>query len=268
MLNFSIANSGYGALGNHGADTDGANVHLYLSTGGPGDPAMQGKMDQARAISVGDPLYVTEIGHTTLGTAPSIGTSELAQAKMMLSEILLAYENGAKQTYIYELFDNSIISNDEKEHYFGVFGHTGNPKRAATALHNLTTILTDGDHGGSDAVLPTNVTIQSSAPNMHAMSFEKSGGVYDIAVWIDRPVWNDAQDQDYNNPASSTTDQLRPHGRHGAGLRPAQHPRAGRDLHQRQQHDGRRSATPLHHRGRRRPRRAGKARPAARARSR
>lgn len=212
VYNFTIADhsdASYAAMGDLGAYSDAANIHLYMSTSGSGDPRMEYVMGLGRGASRGDPLVVTEIGHTTLRTEPGIGTSQKAQAKMMLSELLLAYENGSQASYIYELFDNSASRpRGEKEVYFGLFSEAGNPKPAAIALHNLTTILTSGDEGGADGVLPVAFSVQSSASTVHAMSFEKSGGVYDIAVWNDRPVWNDATDADYANPIISTVVSL------------------------------------------------------------
>lgn len=212
VYNFTIADhsdASYAAMGDLGAYSDAANIHLYMSTSGSGDPRMEYVMGLGRGASRGDPLVVTEIGHTTLRTEPGIGTSQKAQAKMMLSELLLAYENGSQASYIYELFDNSASRpRGEKEVYFGLFSEAGNPKPAAIALHNLTTILTSGDEGGADGVLPVAFSVQSSASTVHAMSFEKSGGVYDIAVWNDRPVWNDATDVDYTNPIISTVINL------------------------------------------------------------
>lgn len=212
VYNFTIADhsdASYAAMGDLGAYSDAANIHLYMSTSGSGDPRMEYVMGLGRGASRGDPLVVTEIGHPTLRTEPGIGTSQKAQAKMMLSELLLAYENGSQATFIYELFDNSASRpRGEKEVYFGLFSEAGNPKPAAIALHNLTTILTSGDDGGADGVLPVAFSVQSSASTVHAMSFEKSGGVYDIAVWNDRPVWNDATDTDYTNPVVSTVVDL------------------------------------------------------------
>ena len=212
VYNFTIAyhsDAIYAEMGDLGAYSDAANVHIYTSTGGTADPRMEYVMGLARSASTGDPLVITEIGHTTLRTTPSTGTSQTAQAKMMLSELMLAYENGSQANFIYELFDNSAsLPRGEKEVYFGLFTESGAPKKAAVALHNLTTILTSGDAGGADGVLPTTFDVQSNAATVHAMSFEKSGGVYDIAVWNDRPVWNDNTDVDYNNPVINTVVDL------------------------------------------------------------
>jgi hypothetical protein len=207
VYNTTVAYSGYSGLGNLRSAADAANVHLYLGTGGPVDSAMQHKMAEARAVSTGHPLVVSEIGHPTLRTEPGIGVSQKAQAKTMLSELLLAYENGAARTYIYELFDNSKYSSSDKEHYFGLFTTAGNAKPAATALHNLTTILTKGANGTANGVV-AGWSLETGASNVHAMSLEKTSTVYDIAVWRDTPVWNDAENQDYRNPAHATVVDL------------------------------------------------------------
>lgn len=212
VYNFTVAyntQENYNEVGNLSAYSDAANIHLYLPTGAGSDSRMEYAMNLARGASRGDPIVITEIGHTTHYTEPSVGTSQKGQAKMMLSELLLAYENGAKEMYIYELFDNSASqARGEKENHFGLFTESGTPKIAAKALHNLTTILNSGDNGSSDGILPTTFSVQSGSSTVHAMSFEKSGGVYDIAVWNDRSVWNDVLNVDYVNPIINTAINL------------------------------------------------------------
>jgi hypothetical protein len=209
VYNFSIAYNtpeNYAQMGDVSAYSDGANIHLYNSTTGSVDSKMEYAAGLASGASSGDPLVITEIGHTTLSSEPSIGTSETAQAKMMLSELLLAYENGSEATYIYELLDSSAqASRGEKEAHFGLFYENGAPKAAATALHNFTTILKFGDLGASSASTPGTVSVDNASTTTHAMTMTKSGDVYDVLVWNDRSVWNDALDVDYDNPAISTT---------------------------------------------------------------
>ena len=51
---------------------------------------------------------------------------------------------GVPQTYLYELLDPwADATGDNMQRHFGLFDINNKPKIAATALHNLTTILAD-----------------------------------------------------------------------------------------------------------------------------
>lgn len=209
VYNFTIAQNtpeNYAKMGNLGSYSDAANIHLYVSTARSIDARIEYVMDLGRDASRGDPVVITEIGQPTLPSYDIIGVSETAQAKMVLSQLLLAYENGAEETYLYELFDNTLSADrSSKEAHFGLFDRNGDPKRAAEALHNLTAVLAFGDKGTADGTLPVDYEVKTSADTVHAMGLEKSGGVYDIVVWNDLPVWNDETDRDVTNPIVSTT---------------------------------------------------------------
>lgn len=57
-------------------------------------------------------------------------------------------------TYLYELFDrDSSASNTNPEANFGLFNSDGTPKLAATAIHNLTTILADDGKGACSRLI-------------------------------------------------------------------------------------------------------------------
>jgi hypothetical protein len=212
VVNLSLGSnsaSDYAQVGNLGNYSDAANAHAYTLTGGTADGQLQNTYSLAESASVGDPLIVTEMGHTTLQSEPGIGTSETAQAKLLLSDLLLSYEDGAQTTYLYELFDNSAsLVRGEKEGYFGIFNEDGTPKVAATALHNLTTILSFGDDGSATTTAAPQYSLSGTPANTHSMVMEKSGGVYDLVVWEDVSVWNDVTDTDINNPATTVTVNL------------------------------------------------------------
>ncbi len=206
LVNLSIANEdlvAYGRIGDLGRYSDAANAHSYTHTGARADAQMEATFALARSASEGDPLVVTELGHTTLSTEPGIGTSETAQAKLLLSNLLLSFENGAQTTYIYDLIDTpSSASRAPKEAEFGIFEEDGTPKLAAKALHNLNAILSHGDTGEASAT-PAVYSLSNAPPGTHSMQLAKSGGVYDIVVWADVPVFDDVTNRDIVNPATS-----------------------------------------------------------------
>ncbi|MFG1298777.1 hypothetical protein V5F49_03165 [Xanthobacter sp. V3C-3] len=212
VYNVSLADNrpGSDTLGDLGNYSDGANVHAYPNTGRTADSQIAASIAKAQSLSQGDPVIVTETGYATLPTAGGIGTSETAQAKLILQNILDAYENGAEQVYIYDLIDSPSLGTADKpqEAFFGLFNADGSPKQAATAIHNLTTILQFGNDGTPTTAHDTGFTMSNAPSDAHSMVLTKSGDVYDIVLWTDRKVWDDVNDTDIVNSTSTVTVDL------------------------------------------------------------
>ncbi|OLP52761.1 hypothetical protein BJF92_07680 [Rhizobium rhizosphaerae] len=210
-LNLGYDNtSNYARIGDLGAYSDAANAHIYTHTGrANNDPVMESIVSHAKSASSGDPLIVTEMGHTTLQSFQGIGTNEAAQAKMMLTDLFMAFEDGASAVYLYELLDNSdSLYRGESEVYFGIFKEDGTPKLAATALHNLTTILKFGADGVADGTVPAVPTLSNAPSTAHLMTLDKPGAVYDILIWNDTPVWNQNTQKDITPVTTQTVLQF------------------------------------------------------------
>ena len=213
VYNLSLADNdatAYAAVGDLGAYSDAANAHPYPNTGRAVDGQVENTISLAQSTSRGDPVVVTETGYTTLPSVPGVGVDQDAQAKLILQNILSAYEDGSSQTYIYTLFDEPSVSDTrgEKEVTFGIFNADGSPKEAAIALHNLTTILNFGNDGSATTATDTQFTLSGAPSSTHSMVLTKSGDVYDIVLWQDTPVWNDVTDTAITTPATTTTVNL------------------------------------------------------------
>ncbi|TQX85324.1 MULTISPECIES: hypothetical protein [unclassified Rhizobium] len=195
----------YKALGNLAAYSDYANVHAYTNTSNSADATMEYSIALAKAAAAGDPLVVTETGYTTLQSSPNLGVSELAQAKLVLDNLLNAYQNGASKTFLYELFDTASTTTSAAEQHFGIFNEDGTPKIAAIALHNLTTILS---YQGAPSETAAPATLSNLPSNAHSMTMTKAGGIYDIVLWTDKTVWNDKTDSDIGNAPTSVSVSL------------------------------------------------------------
>ncbi|MFG1374579.1 RHS repeat protein, partial [Xanthobacter oligotrophicus] len=207
VYNLSIANmdpSVFAAVGDLGAYSDAANAHAYPNTGKSVDAQIESVIALAQSNSKGDPLVVTETGYTTLENAAGVGVNEDAQAKLVLQNLLAAYEDGSTQTYLYSLFDEPSVeaTRGAKEVSFGIFNADGSPKEAAVAIHNLTTILNFGNDGSPSTATDTAFTLSGALSNAHSMILTKSGDVYDIVLWRDVTVWNDVTDTEIVNPAT------------------------------------------------------------------
>ncbi|WP_314952839.1 hypothetical protein [Bradyrhizobium cosmicum] len=212
VVNFSIGyqtDATNAVVGDMGAYSDAANAHVYVQTGALADGQIEDDLRLAQNISTNDPVIVTETGYTTLTSVTGIGANEDAQAKLVLSNLLLAYENGSSATYIYELFDSpSSATRGDKEAHFGLFNVDGTPKEAAVAVHNLTTILGHGDNGTAHTGTDLSYTLSNAPSNTHTMLMNKSGSVSDLVVWADTRVWDSASQTEITTPVTSVTIQF------------------------------------------------------------
>ncbi|MEA2737109.1 MAG: trimeric autotransporter adhesin [Acetobacteraceae bacterium] len=181
--------------GNMSAYIEQANYHVYPTEGeqpGPSDSlSFAAKMAWTTAPAL--PLAFTETGYpTAYGIANGNDVDQLTQAKNILNELADAYQLGAQQTYIYELMDGAANpAPGDDEDGFGLFTSTGAPKLAATAIHNLTSILSDT---AANAQTFTTGSLSYAISNLpqtgNSLLLEKSGGTFDLMLWNEAPDWN------------------------------------------------------------------------------
>jgi hypothetical protein len=121
------------------------------------------------------PRVTTETGWQTSGTG---AITQEQQARLFLNLYLSAFKRGFAYTFIYMLRD------DPNQGYWGLFDTTYNPKKSATYLHNLTTILSDT---GSMAQGKLDYTIGAEPATVHDLLLQKSTGVFELVLWDERP---------------------------------------------------------------------------------
>ncbi|MBR0851324.1 hypothetical protein JQ543_26505 [Bradyrhizobium diazoefficiens] len=201
--------SGYAALGNLANYTDYSNAHAYVATSTPNQYGLDVSLDTAATSATGKPSVITETGYTTLASASGLGVDQTVQAKSILNLLVDSYSDGVKKTYLYELLDrDSSASNTDPEAHFGLFNSDGTPKLAATALHNLTTILSDDGKGGHTPTASLNYSLGNMPATGNSMVLGKSNGAYDLVVWAEPKLWNDATDTEVSNPTKSVAVHL------------------------------------------------------------
>ena len=144
--------------------------------------------------AVGDPTIphdYTESGGYFTGPG---GVSLHDQAAYTADLLLDAAQTGATRTNLYELKDAYGTNSS-----YGLYDPNGNAKPAATAIHNLTALLTDT---GADATTftakPIGVTLTGLPDSGHSMQLAKSDGSTDLALWAEPGPGTTA-------PTSSTT---------------------------------------------------------------
>lgn len=212
VYNLSLAYNdpqGYSQLGNMSGSVDYANAHAYVSTSLTPSSSIAATLSAVMTAAPGKPVVITETGYTTQTNTQYLGVNETVQAKSILNTLVDAYKAGVSATYLYELFDrDSSAANTNPEANFGLFNSDGTPKLAATAIHNLTTILADDGKGGLQPTDPLNYTLSNMPATGNSMVLGKSNGAYELVVWAEPKLWNDSTDTEVSNAAQTVTVNL------------------------------------------------------------
>jgi hypothetical protein len=199
----------YAELGDLSGSADYANAHSYISTSSIPDASLQNSVGIASASASGRPVVITETGYTTESATPYLGASEAVQAKSILNTLADAYRDGVSSTYLYELLDrDSSAGNTNPEANFGLFNADGTPKLAATAIHNLTTILADDGTGGRQPTASLDYSLDNMPATGASMVLGKSNGAYELVIWAEPRIWDDATDTEIVNPAQNVAVHL------------------------------------------------------------
>ena len=169
---------------------DYENVHAYGQYGDPSHWYLG--PDIARTLDTPNrPVIVTETGNYTMPDHSS-GVSETVQAKLVMDTLLQDFMKGVARTYIYQLLDaNPDPGNTDIEEHYGLFHNDGTPKVAATAIHNLTTIVADNtNQSQSFATHPLSYSVTGTPSSSYQFAMEKSDGTYDLVLWWEPLIWN------------------------------------------------------------------------------
>ncbi|MCJ2136619.1 calcium-binding protein, partial [Methylobacterium sp. J-026] len=194
--------------------SDSDNVHLYNMSGGQPRGDITGAEAAISAIDPGKPVAITEIGyHTSIAAGSAIGwegVDENTQAKLILNTVLDAVQSGSASTYIYQLLDAySDPTNSDIQDHFGLFNLDNTPKQAATALHNLTTILSDpGSNAAGFSAGGLDYSLSGMPSSAYSLLTQKSDSSYQIVLWNEPDVWNEQTHQPISVPSSAVTVQL------------------------------------------------------------
>lgn len=194
--------------------SDLTNIHTYAKDGDQPFAWLSREAAEQKAADPGKQLVVTETGYHTSLTADTAGGWEgvdaVTQAKLTLNTLMDSAFLGAKSTFLYELFDAySDPGGSNQEKHFGLFNLDSSPKAAATAIHNLTAILSDTAAGaGTFTPDALNYTTSGLSSNGHTYLTEKAGGAFQILVWDEPDIWNQNTDQAIAAKAEAVTVSL------------------------------------------------------------
>lgn len=120
------------------------------------------------------PRVTTETGWATGGK----NLTEEQQGRLYLNLYLAQFKQGFKHTFIYMLRDAGGSDSG-----YGIFESNYQPKKSATYLHNLTTMLHD-DGAAKRGTL--NYTIPDQPATVHDLLLRKSSGQYELVVWNEK----------------------------------------------------------------------------------
>ena len=191
VMTFSLGlGTSYAGYGNVSAYTDYTNAHVYGQYGIPPTWFLQNEIN-AVTDSPGRPPIVTETGNYTMPNGDS-GVNETVQAKLLMDTLLDDFSNGVKLTYIYQLLDPfPDPNNTTPEDHYGLFHYDGTPKVAATAIHDLTTILADSSATSqSFTPAPLSYAVTGMPSGAFQFALEKADGTYDVALWWEPWIWD------------------------------------------------------------------------------
>jgi hypothetical protein len=193
----------YSQLGNMTSVADEGNAHVYAPYGFSPAYDWSGILSEEGAPTAGLPMVVTEAGYTTDPSYIS-GVDDTVQAKYDLDLLMDAAKSGVAQIYLYELLDEEPNSTNDQDDY-GLFNNNGTPKPAATAIHNLTTILNDPTGATSFQTGTLNYTVTGLPSDGSQVLFEKESGTYDLALWAEPNIWNSTTQQEVAAPSEVVT---------------------------------------------------------------
>ncbi len=183
------------SIGDLSAYTDFANIHSYPPHGLRPCFVIHAAIDGGRTDAPSKPVVVTETGYYTLQSNVGWGgVPESVQSNYLLGELLDEAVAGVSRTYLYDLIDDGADpAGINQEDHFGLFHNDGSPKLAATAIHNMTTLLADtGANSGSFPLDSFSFTATGVPYNYtgNTMLMQKSDGTHVIAVWNEEQTWN------------------------------------------------------------------------------
>jgi hypothetical protein len=167
----------------------------------PGPWVSRGQALQNENPPTGPAVY-TETGYSTNGGTDGAVNADV-QAKYTLDLLLDAAQQGIAHTYLYQLMDAYQPGSPQGDDGFGLFDPNNQPKEAATAIHDLTTILADpGINASHFTPTPVSYWLSNLPTTGNSSIFQKSNGATDIVVWNEPQIWNETTGTEVAAPST------------------------------------------------------------------
>jgi hypothetical protein len=188
--------SSYVSTGILSSEMSDNNLHVYFGGRNPGssgwgdfDPegnsygSFSWWLDQAHINAPGMPVEVTETGFMAYpATTTPYTLPESVEASYTPRTLLLAFRQGIKRTYLYELLDE--VSSPG----YGILRSDLSPKPAFTAVENLISNLQD--RGPSFAPGKLAYSIEGGGSSLNHLLLQKRDGSFWLVLWLEEPSFN------------------------------------------------------------------------------
>ena len=158
----------YPNVGDLSAYTNYANAHTYPNVGQTPDSTIQSLNSDAKLAASERQVITSEIGWQT----SQFSLTEIAQ--FVVDATFDGIKDGDAGMWFYGLYDDSSGT-------WGLFNSDGSARPAATALHNLTTLLADS--GANFTAGSLNYTLAGTQSGDNSFLMEKSNGSFWIGLW-------------------------------------------------------------------------------------
>jgi serralysin len=162
----------YPDVGDLSAYTNYANAHTYPNVGQTPNDAIAFLNSDAELAASSRPVITTEIGWQTSQF------SETQIAQYVVDATFDGIADGDAGMWFYGLYDDS--SGD-----WGLFNADGTARPAATALHDLTTLLADPNAPAGFTPGSLNYTLSGTQSGDNSILIEKSDGSFWIGLWTE-----------------------------------------------------------------------------------
>lgn len=186
----------YASAGDIASQISANNLHIYFGGRNPGsngwgDDDAEGNsygsfaywLDMANADGPQLGSEITESGYMSYPeTSTPYTVPENVAASYVPRTLLLAFQHGFKETFLYELIDE--VSSPG----YGLLHADLSPKPAYTAVQNL--IATLSDNGGNFTPGPLPYTISGGDSNLNQLLLEKSDGSFWLVLWLEESSWD------------------------------------------------------------------------------
>ena len=159
----------YGSVGDLSAYATYANAHTYPNPGQLPNFSIEQLNGDAKLAAASRPVMTTEIGWSTANV------NQTTIAQYAVDATFDSMTDGDAGLYFYALYDDSSGA-------WGLFNSDGTPRPAATALHDLTTLLADP---GAAAFKPSslNYSLSGTQSTDNSILNQKSNGSDWIGLW-------------------------------------------------------------------------------------
>ena len=192
----------YRTLGNLGRNADIGCLHYYtggrrpsrvglssaMSEDGSGtDRSLADAISDARILTPGKPLWITEYGYNVAGPGQKLSRhaiTEHAAAKYLLRGLFEAFAAGVERTFIYSLLDDRR----DPPRYHGLMDQSLRPRASYHAVRNLMALMRDAPARPAPPA-QLDYTL-SAAPDLRSPLFAKQDGSFLLALYREVDSYN------------------------------------------------------------------------------